>query len=671
MESRRETAASRLRQAVAERMVRLVLAALERGERPPWRRPWEGGLGDHRSGRSRRPYQNLNAWSTWCTAMAHQYRSNLWYTLPNADSRGWTLKAGSVGAQILVPLVNSSEEQLQFGATAGFAERVVFNLDSFDGAPLGRPVQPWDAASGVARAVRCLEQAGVDLGDRGSAHFDHANDSISLPSADLFESAPAWAATAMHELVHWTGFRARLQRITPPWSMEDYAEEELVAELGAAMLCARLRIPATRTEDEQHVAYLTAWASRLRTHPEMLHTALGKADDAVRFLEEVAPAAFDDEHRTGPDTVRLSDVPRTLREGDTWRGNAKRHLAPPKPDLLLDAGQVEAFETWANAPTRDEHDQRAEPVLWLVGAPGDGAEAAARQVHLDVTKFHQQRSTGSGSPPPSRRLHRAANGDTPLPAYLLFPEEASAGLSELPATTGATVQFLDKPGRRRTRLLIVARPPLPAAARALGVVVDFSLVPVPKTLAGRLLMKSDPRPWIAVAHRNAETVRRLEAWANRLKADWLDGARTRKIRSRIRFVESAPIAPVVLHAAQAVVDSVVRTDQREPPDLHLLVRSAIDSRGSLQPFDLVPLDELMAPWTGVRPVSLEDRVEVVVELLELCPEVARGTLAVALCLVRSTEEDPDALAAEILRTCRHHGRLQYRKRSWSLSRSSR
>jgi len=58
--------------------------------------------------------------------------------------------------------------------------------------------------------------------------------------------------------------------------------EELVAELGAAFLCADLGISSEPRPD--HAAYLTSWLNVLKADSRAIFTAAGKAQAAVDWL---------------------------------------------------------------------------------------------------------------------------------------------------------------------------------------------------------------------------------------------------------------------------------------------------------------------------------------------------------------------------------------------------
>jgi antirestriction protein ArdC len=86
-----------------------------------------------------------------------------------------------------------------------------------------------------------------------------------------------------HELVHWTGHSSRLDRkFGTRKGNDNYAKEELVAELGAAMLSAIAKVDAEPRAD--HAKYLNGWIKGLKDQPKMILTAASKAEKAAQFI---------------------------------------------------------------------------------------------------------------------------------------------------------------------------------------------------------------------------------------------------------------------------------------------------------------------------------------------------------------------------------------------------
>ena len=109
-------------------------------------------------------------------------------------------------------------------------------------------------------------------------------DLIQLPTKAQFVDVGSYYATALHELTHWSGHHARLNRegITGghAFGSAAYAFEELVAEMGAAFLCA-----LTGTQGElRHEEYLASWLKILKEDKRAIFRASGLAREASEYL---------------------------------------------------------------------------------------------------------------------------------------------------------------------------------------------------------------------------------------------------------------------------------------------------------------------------------------------------------------------------------------------------
>ena len=95
--------------------------------------------------------------------------------------------------------------------------------------------------------------------------------------------AEAFYSTLCHELTHWSGVDTRLARdLSGRFGDAAYAMEELVAELGAAFLCADLGITPEPRQD--HACYLSSWLAELKGDRKAIFTAAAKASQAASFL---------------------------------------------------------------------------------------------------------------------------------------------------------------------------------------------------------------------------------------------------------------------------------------------------------------------------------------------------------------------------------------------------
>lgn len=103
-----------------------------------------------------------------------------------------------------------------------------------------------------------------------------------MPKPEQFTTRDHFTSTAAHEVVHWTGHKDRLKRKTMvERTRKDYYEEELVAELGSAILCTMLGI---KLDGLQHAEYLGHYIEQMRADPKFLLQTAGVAQKAVDYI---------------------------------------------------------------------------------------------------------------------------------------------------------------------------------------------------------------------------------------------------------------------------------------------------------------------------------------------------------------------------------------------------
>jgi antirestriction protein ArdC len=140
------------------------------------------------------------------------------------------------------------------------------------------------------------------------AFYSPSTDHIQLPPEHAFRGPPEFAATALHELGHWTGHSSRLNReMQSRFGSAGYAMEELRAELASAFVASELGIP---TDIPQHASYIADWIKPLKDDKREIFRAAADAqkiadlvltfhpDFAARIEAEPArPASL---HHAGP-----------------------------------------------------------------------------------------------------------------------------------------------------------------------------------------------------------------------------------------------------------------------------------------------------------------------------------------------------------------------------------
>ena len=121
------------------------------------------------------------------------------------------------------------------------------------------------------------------------AWYRPSSDTVGMPSLPLFNSAEEYYSTLFHELAHSTGHQSRIGREgieqLNTFGSESYSKEELVAEMGAAMLCGVTGIAPTTISNS--AAYLNSWIERLRGDSQLIISAASAAQKAADYIQGV------------------------------------------------------------------------------------------------------------------------------------------------------------------------------------------------------------------------------------------------------------------------------------------------------------------------------------------------------------------------------------------------
>jgi antirestriction protein ArdC len=167
----------------------------------------------------------------------------------------------------------------------------VFNVEQIDGLPehyYAKPANPLPLAERIENAERFINCTGADLRHGGNrAFYMPSHDRIQLPPFEAFKDKESYYATTLHELTHWTRHTSRLARDfgRKYFGDEGYAREELVAELGAAFLCADLGITPEIRDD--HAAYIACWLKALKDDKRAIFQAAAHAQRAADYLADL------------------------------------------------------------------------------------------------------------------------------------------------------------------------------------------------------------------------------------------------------------------------------------------------------------------------------------------------------------------------------------------------
>jgi antirestriction protein ArdC len=282
-----------------------ILALLEGGT-VIWHQPWKTTDGLPTSLATGKLYRGINIFLLQFDAMLKGYSSNLWGTYKQITERGGQVRKGEKSTQIVFWKILRKDQEVDGEIKTKRIPMLrtynVFNIDQADWAEDARLPQVAERTQ-----VDILEHAetlltdylakGPSLGHGGSrAFYRQATDHIQMPQRDDFVNAEEYYSTLYHEVTHSTGHSKRLARdgiaegTFGSFGDPVYSFEELVAEMGAAMLSGVAGIHQTTLPAS--AAYLAHWVKALKEDSKIIVQA---ANQAQKAMDLVLGTTFDKE----------------------------------------------------------------------------------------------------------------------------------------------------------------------------------------------------------------------------------------------------------------------------------------------------------------------------------------------------------------------------------------
>ncbi len=250
-----------------------IIAAIEDGAGEfclPWNRG--GASGRPRNIASGKHYNGVNVLALWVAALHQGYAQPIWGTYRQWQEKGCQVRRGEKSSLVVFYKTFTVETDREEASESETSERLiarasyVFNADQVEGyAVLEETLPVTPLFSPIEEAERFLAASGARVTEGGTkACYRPSTDDILMPDRTRFagsesmSAGEAFYATLMHELTHWTGHASRCARnLKNRFGSESYAMEELVAELGAAFLCADLGVTPELRPD--HASYIANW----------------------------------------------------------------------------------------------------------------------------------------------------------------------------------------------------------------------------------------------------------------------------------------------------------------------------------------------------------------------------------------------------------------------------
>lgn len=287
---------------IHEQITDRILKAIEAGA-AECRLPWHASTPQQlpRNVASDKSYRGINILALWAAQLDRGYQSPYWGTYHQWQCLGAQVRRGEKSSLIVFYRETVRTERNEAGEPEekrGLVARasLVFNADQVEGYPLADGAERIDRTEQLAAADELIAATGAAIESGASlACYWPDEDVILMPARDRFTGTATSTATEsyysvlFHELTHWTAAEQRLNRnLKNRFGSEAYAMEELIAELGAAFLCARVGMASEPRAD--HAAYMATWVNVLKSDKKAIFTAASKASQAVDYLTGDSPA---------------------------------------------------------------------------------------------------------------------------------------------------------------------------------------------------------------------------------------------------------------------------------------------------------------------------------------------------------------------------------------------
>jgi len=230
-------------------------------------------------------------------AQAAGYRSPRFLTFKQALELGGNVRKGEHGTRVYFVKQLQVRDQDAGESTSTrlvpmMREYTVFNVDQCenlaDTVNTGKPMRVRNPDTPDELADAFLRSTSADIREgHGEACYIPSQDFISMPAFAGFKGADHFYNVAFHELTHWSGHKSRLDRdLKNRFGSRNYAAEELIAELGAAFMCAEFGFDG----DVRNAGYIGPWVELLKSDKRAFFTACSRASKAADYLRGLALA---------------------------------------------------------------------------------------------------------------------------------------------------------------------------------------------------------------------------------------------------------------------------------------------------------------------------------------------------------------------------------------------
>ncbi len=257
-----------------------------------WVKGWSSKIasGFPVNAKTKKTYQGMNVLTLSLTAYKEGYTSNEWATYNQWKSinEDFKIKKGAVtiffwGQKDVESEILDDSGKPKRKTVWFLKASKVFNADLVEGYQPKKVETVKKTPLQISESFNSfVKNTNADIRHLGGRAFYHTTaDYIQVPNVSDFNTAEDYYGTVLHELVHWTGHKNRLERNFKS-DKESYAFEELVAETGSALLMSVLGLSPRPRKD--HAQYLNGWMKAIKNEPKAIFKAFSKATQALDFI---------------------------------------------------------------------------------------------------------------------------------------------------------------------------------------------------------------------------------------------------------------------------------------------------------------------------------------------------------------------------------------------------
>ncbi len=267
----------------------------------PWQQPWKSDssriLTLPQNSVTGKRYRGVNILLLWASALEQKFPSADWASFKQWKQKGESIRKSEKGSMIVYYDTFEKDVDGEIKNVPFLKMSVVFNRSQLSGfTPEQEPQEDhtplFERLSLVEEFVKHTKASIEHKGD--SACYVPSIDKIYMPPSETFmdvqdcSATEHYYSTLSHELIHWTGNPKRLNReMGKRFGDSSYAAEELVAELGAAFLCASFGLQTV--SKGSHASYIDHWKQVLKENNRCIIAAASEASKAVDYLQELQP----------------------------------------------------------------------------------------------------------------------------------------------------------------------------------------------------------------------------------------------------------------------------------------------------------------------------------------------------------------------------------------------